>query len=104
MTGPKKNESTRARNGFFRVLRTQADVYSLHHKKIWLPKVVYDALPYFYLIAGVAAIVATIYIDEWYWVVPHYVLFSAVCLHIGFLLLRKRRPSAIVERPHRFIS
>lgn len=33
MTGPKKNESTRARNGFFRVLRTQADVYSLHHKK-----------------------------------------------------------------------
>ena len=73
-------------------------------KKIWLPKVVYDALPYFYLIAGVAAIVATIYIDEWYWVVPHYVLFSAVCLHIEFLLLRKRRPSAIVERPHRFTS
>lgn len=84
MTGPKKNESTRARNGFFRVLRTKADVYSLHHKKIWLPKVVYDALPYFYLIAGVAAIVATIYIDEWYWVVPHYVLFLRCASISGF--------------------
>tara|TARA_B110000196_G_C20878249_1_gene535364 strand:- start:263 stop:529 length:267 start_codon:yes stop_codon:yes gene_type:complete len=53
-------------------------------KKIWLPKVVYDALPYFYLIAGVAAIVATIYIDEWYWVVPHYVLFLRCASISGF--------------------
>jgi hypothetical protein len=73
-------------------------------KKIWLPKVVYDALPYFYLIAGVAAIVATIYIGAWYWVVPHYVLFGAVCVHIGFLVIRKRQSPAIVERPHRFNS
>ena len=53
-------------------------------KKIWLPKVVYDTLPYFYLIAGVAAIVATIYIDEWYWVVPHYVLFLRCASISGF--------------------
>ncbi len=70
-------------------------------KKVWLPKVVYDALPYFYLIAGVAAIVATLYIGAWYWVVPHYVLFSAVCMHVGILVIRKRRPPVIVERPNR---
>ena len=69
-------------------------------KKVWLPKVAYDALPYFYLVAGVAALIATIYIGAWYWVVPHYVLFAGVCLHIGVLVLRKRRTPEGFEQPH----
>ncbi len=60
-------------------------------KKIWLPKLLYDALPYFYLGAGFAAFLATLYISEWFWVLPHYLLFSAACIHLGLVIYRRRR-------------
>jgi fatty acid desaturase len=60
-------------------------------RKIWLPKGVYDALPYFYLVSGVAAFLATVYISSWLWLLPHYLLFSAACIHLGVLILRRRR-------------
>lgn len=60
-------------------------------KKIWLPKLLYDALPYFYLTSGFAAFFATMYISEWFWILPHYLLFSAACMHIGITVYRRRR-------------
>jgi len=60
-------------------------------KKLWLPKLVYTAIPYFYGVAGLAALFATFYIAEWFWVLPHYVLFSFACLHIGIIIFRRRR-------------
>ena len=62
----------------------------LLRRKIWLPKLVYDCLPYFYLTAGFAAFFATLYISEWFWVLPHYLLFSAACLHLAFVVGRRR--------------
>jgi hypothetical protein len=59
-------------------------------RKIWLPKALYDAIPYFYIAAGLAAFLATLYIHTWLWILPHYLLFSAACLHIGILILRRR--------------
>ena len=59
-------------------------------RKIWLPKMLYDALPYFYLTSGFAAFFATLYISEWFWVLPHYLLFSAACLHLGITVYRRR--------------
>lgn len=67
---------------------------SLITRKIWLPKALYDALPVFYLIAGFAAFLATLYISEWFWVLPHYLLFSAACLHLGFVILNRRRKAS----------
>jgi len=64
---------------------------SLATKKIWLPKLLYDLLPYFYLGSGIAAFFATLYISEWFWVLPHYLLFSAACVHFGALVYRRRR-------------
>lgn len=60
-------------------------------KKIWLPKLLYDTLPYFYLMSGFAAFFATLYISEWFWVLPHYLLFSAACIHLGVAIYRRRR-------------
>ncbi len=71
----------------------QEDSYeaeNLLQKKIWLPKLVYDCLPYFYLTAGFAALFATLYIREWFWILPHYLLFSAACLHLGFAIRARR--------------
>jgi Flp pilus assembly protein TadB len=59
-------------------------------RKIWLPKALYDAIPYFYILAGLAAFLATLYINTWLWILPQYLLFSAACLHIGILILRRR--------------
>ena len=70
------------------VTRSTGSVIS---RKIWLPKAIYDSLPYFYLVAGVAAFLATLYISNWLWVLPHYLLFSAACVHLGVLVLRRRR-------------
>ena len=64
---------------------------SLASRKVWLPKFFYDSLPYFYLTAGFAAFFATLYISDWFWVLPHYLLFSAACLHLGVLVLRRRK-------------
>jgi hypothetical protein len=63
---------------------------SLISKKIWLPKLLYDALPFFYLASGLAAFFATLYINDWFWVLPHYLLFSIVCLHLGVIVYRRR--------------
>lgn len=67
---------------------------SFASRKIWLPRLVYDCLPYFYLTAGFAAFFATLYIHQWFWVVPHYILFSAACLHLGIRIYGKRRTAA----------
>ena len=70
----------------------------LLQKRIWLPKLLYDGLPYFYLTAGFAAFFATLYINEWFWVLPHYLLFSAACLHLGFAVRRWRTKSGDSEK------
>lgn len=67
-------------------------------RKIWLPKLLYDALPYFYLTSGFAAFFATLYISEWFWVLPHYLLFSAACIHLGLLVYRRRRRDRATRR------
>jgi len=74
------------------------DTGKLASRKIWLPKLLYDALPCFYLTAGFAAFFATLYISEWFWVLPHYLLFSAACLHLGFVVYRRRRRGAAADR------
>lgn len=81
-----------------RLTETQAltrNTGRLVSKKIWLPKLLYDALPYFYLAAGFIAFLATLYISEWFWVLPHYLLFSAACVHLGLLVYRRRRRSRL---------
>ena len=66
---------------------------SILSRKIWLPKALHTALPYFYLVTGVSALLATLYISNWLWILPHYLLFSAACLHMGVLIFRRRHLS-----------
>jgi hypothetical protein len=66
---------------------------NLMTRKIWLPRILYDLLPYFYLTAGFAAFFATLYISEWFWILPHYLLFSAACLHLAYTVYVRRNGS-----------
>jgi hypothetical protein len=62
----------------------------LARRKVWLPKLLYDALPWFYVGSGLMAFLATLYISEWFWIVPHYLLFSGACVHLGLSVYRRR--------------
>jgi len=77
------------------ITRETGDVLS---QKLWLPKLIYAALPYFYLASGTAALVATLYISHWSWVLPHYILFSVACLHMGVLIYRKRNRNRVDDK------
>lgn len=72
---------------------------SLLTRKIWLPRLVYDFLPYFYLTAGFVAFFATLYISEWFWVLPHYLLFSGACVHLALAVYGRRRKSSEADAP-----
>jgi hypothetical protein len=76
------------------VARRAGDLAS---RKIWLPKLLYDCLPYFYLTAGFAAFFATLYISDWFWVLPHYLLCVAACIHLAIALGRRNSKSEISE-------
>ena len=79
--------------------RIRFDKNSLVSRKIWLPKLLYDALPYFYLASGVVAFFATLYIAEWFWILPHYLLFSAACIHLGIIVYRRRHRKRRTQQP-----
>jgi hypothetical protein len=47
--------------------------------RLWLSKQIYEALPYFYLLAGAISLAASLYLDFWHW--------PAICLGVGFVCL-----------------
>jgi len=69
--------------------------HSMMTRTVWLPELLYDSLPYFYLTAGFAAFFATLYISDWFWILPHYLIVSAACLHLAFVVFRHRRKSPL---------
>ncbi len=62
----------------------------LARRKIWLPRLVYESLPFAYITVGFGAFFATLYIPEWYWVVPYYFLFACASIHAGLFIWAKR--------------
>lgn len=45
--------------------------------------------PYLYLTGAFAAIVATLYVPDWFWILPHYVLLCAGTIHLAIAVRRK---------------
>jgi hypothetical protein len=68
--------------------------------RIWLSKPVYETLPYFYIAAGVGCLIASLYLDYWYW--PVVCLIAGIaCLIIGLMIFLKRRDFRVGKSPHR---
>jgi len=59
-------------------------------RKLWLPRALYEALPYIYVLSGTVALVAALYLPGWTWILPYIILLGLVCLHIGLGLLTLR--------------
>ena len=58
--------------------------------RIWLTKPIYETLPYFYLLAGLGCLIASIYLDYWYWPVFCLLAGSASLIYGLVVLLRRR--------------
>ncbi len=59
-------------------------------RKIWLPKLLYDAVPWFYCAAGTLALLATSYNGGWLEVRPQALILPVGCLHLAVWVLVKR--------------
>jgi Flp pilus assembly protein TadB len=59
-------------------------------RKLWLPRGVYESVPYVYLCCGSLALVSAVFSSGWTWILPYVVLLGLVCLHAGLALLTLR--------------
>lgn len=80
----KKSCGTKAGPGELRAVR------DFLCRNIWLPNWLYESIPYFYLASGFSALWAVIYIADWYWFLPIYVLFAIACIHLGYWMFSLR--------------
>ena len=66
-------------------------------RKLWLPRFLYEALPYIYISCGLVALIAAAFAPDWTWILPYVILIGLVCLHAGLAIatmrvrFRKRR-------------
>ena len=59
-------------------------------RKLWLPRIVYEALPYLYIALGVVALTSALFSPDWTWVLPYVVLLGLICLHAGLAIAALR--------------
>lgn len=65
--------------------------------RMWLSKPIYEAVPYFYLVAGLCALLASLYLNYWYW--PTIGLIVGFACIIGGLVIWLRRRDFRHNRP-----
>jgi hypothetical protein len=59
-------------------------------RKLWLPRVLYEALPYLYILFGIGALGAALYSPDWTWIIPYVALIGLGCLHAGLAIVALR--------------
>ncbi len=59
-------------------------------RKIWLPRFVYESLPWFYPAAALCGLGAALYIGDWIKVLPRSLVLLAACLHLSVYVLQQR--------------
>jgi protein-S-isoprenylcysteine O-methyltransferase Ste14 len=69
-------------------------------RRLWLPRTLYAALPFLYLLLGASALASGIWLPEPGWILGYLLLISTICLHAGiwFMLLRRRRRHSRLRR------
>ena len=56
---------------------------------MWVSKPIYESLPYFYLASGVIALLASMYLNHWYW--PTICFVVGIATLVGGLVVFLRR-------------
>jgi len=80
------NSTSTAKNGD----EPDKKVLKLLFRKLWLPRAIYEALPYLYILAGISTLISGIYLPDGTWILPYVVLLGLVCLHAGLAIATLR--------------
>lgn len=56
-----------------------------------LPKPLYEALPYYYVVLGLVALIARLYVDYWYWPLICTIVGVGSLAAGGFVWLKRRK-------------
>ena len=82
---------------------TNSGIWQILNRKIWLPKIVYAALPLLYIGLGIYAIGAALFLSHWSWIVPYFLILGIICLHAGMIVaaLRWRNRKNMAAKPRR---
>lgn len=86
--------TTNAASQFTRLSQTQKlGLWAVRtaRRRVWLPKPLYEFIPWFYLLSGGGALLATLFVDGWLWIIPFYLLFAVICLHLAAAIFNMRR-------------
>lgn len=67
---------------------------------MWIPKPVYESVPYFYMAAGVCSLIASVYLNFSYWPTLCFAV-GISCLVAGVVVLLRRRDFRKSTRPDR---
>jgi hypothetical protein len=59
-------------------------------RRVWLPRAIYESLPFVYIVVGCLALLSTVYNRHWSWLVPHVFLFGCFLVHLGLMVRRRR--------------
>ena len=59
-------------------------------RKLWLPRFLYEALPYIYISCGVLALLSAAFAPGWTWILPYAILIGLICLHAGLAIATMR--------------
>lgn len=59
-------------------------------QKLWLPRIVYEAMPFLYIVLGIVSLISAMYTPDWTWILPYAILLGVVCLHAGLALVTLR--------------
>jgi len=86
------NLSTNEKSGAF-----LSRIKQIMLQRVWLPKSIYSAVPFFYIGLGSYATYAALFMKQWTWVIPYFLIMACGCLHAGILTaslrLRAKRRS-----------
>lgn len=58
--------------------------------RIWLSKPLYEMLPYFYVLIGSACLLASLYLNYWYWPLIGTAA-GSICLLVALVVFLRRR-------------
>lgn len=65
--------------------------HRLLFRRIWLPSLLYQALPLLYLLTGMACLAGGLYLPDQAWLLPYLGLLGLGCIHAGYLAASARR-------------
>lgn len=68
-------------------------------QKLWLPRIVYEAMPFLYIVLGIFALLSAMYTTDWTWILPYAILLGLICLHAGLGIVSMRYNHRRRKRP-----